>query len=216
MNLIRLPDGLDPVVAAGLGCRFATAYHGLRAQAGLQSGETVAVFGCGGVGLSAVMIAKAAGARVVAVDPSRRSLDRACQLGADVAISAADPAAEVLAATGGGAEVSVDAYGSAMTAAAAIRSLARRGRHIQLGLMLGENATAGMPWAEVVSRELRVIGGHGMPATEYPQMLAEIASGQLAPALLIERVIGFEELPRALAALDNPSANAGLVVARVG
>jgi alcohol dehydrogenase len=172
----------------------------------------VAVFGCGGVGLSAVLVARAAGARVVAVDPSPRSRQRALDLGAELALDAPGAAAAVTAATGG-AHVSVDAYGSAATAAAAVASLRRRGRHVQLGLMLGADAGAGLPWELVIARELTVVGGHGMPAVEYPAMLRAIAEGSLQPELLIERVIGFDDLPAALAALDDPMATAGVVVA---
>jgi alcohol dehydrogenase len=211
-NLVRLPDSLPAESAAALGCRFATAYHGLLARAALRAGEWVAVFGCGGVGLSAVLVARAAGARVVAVDPSPRSRQRALDLGAELALVAPGGAAAVTAATGG-AHVSVDAYGSAATAAAAVASLRRRGRHVQLGLMLGADAGAGLPWELVIARELTVVGGHGMPAVEYPAMLRAIAEGSLQPELLIERVIGFDDLPAALAALDDPMATAGVVVA---
>ena len=214
-NLVRLPQGLSAESAAALGCRFATAYHGLLARAALQPGEWVAVFGCGGVGLSAVLVARAAGARVVAVDPSPRSRQRALDLGAEAAFDGSRAAAAVVATTGG-AHVAVDAYGSAATAAAAVASLRRRGRHLQLGLMLGPDATAGLPWDLVIARELTVLGGHGMPAAEYPAMLRAIADGSLHPELLIERVIGFDDLPAALAALDDPMAAAGVVVATLG
>ena len=81
-NLVRLPDGLDPVVAASLGCRFATAYRAVTARGRVGAGDWVAVFGCGGVGLSAVQVAIALGARVVAVDVSEVARRRAADLGA--------------------------------------------------------------------------------------------------------------------------------------
>jgi Alcohol dehydrogenase GroES-like domain len=67
-NVVTLPDGLPFDVAASLGCRFATAYRGIIDVAGVGSGDTVAIFGCGGVGLAAVMIARSRGARVIGVD----------------------------------------------------------------------------------------------------------------------------------------------------
>ena len=72
VNLVALPDGLDAAAAASLGCRFATAWRAVLQVGRVQAGEWVAVHGCGGVGLSAIMIAVAAGARVVAVDVAPR------------------------------------------------------------------------------------------------------------------------------------------------
>lgn len=212
-NLVRLPDSLGFVTAAALGCRFATAYHALTAQAAVLPGEWVVVFGCGGVGLSAVMIARCLGARVVAVDPSAAALERAGDLGAGLLVDAEDPVPTILAATAGGAHVSMDALGSAPSALAAVRCLRRRGRHLQVGLMLGSDSRAPLPWDLVVARELRVLGSHGMAAADYPPMLDLITAGGLQPERLIGRIIGFEQLGEALRAMDRPTATPGIVVA---
>ncbi|MCA0294182.1 MAG: zinc-dependent alcohol dehydrogenase family protein [Actinobacteria bacterium] len=214
-NLVRLPDEVDFVTAASLGCRFATAYHALTAQAWLAAGEWLVVLGCGGVGLSAVMIAAALGARVVAVDPSPSARARALELGAELALADADPDALVEATTGG-AHVSLDAFGSAATAAAGVRSLRRRGRHVQVGLMLGDHADAPLPWGPVVARELAVLGSHGMAAADYPGLLAMIASGRLDPRALVGRTVPLAQAGAELMALDAPvPAAAGMVVAVV-
>ncbi|HEY3337881.1 MAG TPA: alcohol dehydrogenase catalytic domain-containing protein [Propionicimonas sp.] len=213
-NLVRLPDDVDFVTAASLGCRFATAYHALTAQGRLQAGEWLAVLGCGGVGLSAVMVGVALGARVVAVDPSAAARQRASELGATVVLDDADG---IAAATGGGAHVSIDALGSAATATASILGLRRRGRHVQVGLMLAAHAAAALPWGAVVSRELEVIGSHGMAAADYPGLLAMISAGRLAPGALVGRTVGLEQAGSELAAMDAPVPSAaGLVVAVVG
>lgn len=210
-NLVRLPDDVDFVTAASLGCRFATAYHALTAQGRLQEGEWLAVLGCGGVGLSAVMVGVALGARVVAVDPSPSARRRATELGAQVVLGDADG---IVAATGGGAHVSVDALGSAGTATASILGLRRRGRHVQVGLMLADNASAALPWGAVVSRELEVVGSHGMAAVDYPGLLAMISAGRLAPGTLVGRTVGLEQAGDELMAMDSPVPSAaGLVVA---
>lgn len=210
-NLVRLPDDVDFVTAASLGCRFATAYHALTAQGRLQEGEWLAVLGCGGVGLSAVMVGVALGARVVAVDPSPSARRRATELGAQVVLGNADG---IVAATGGGAHVSVDALGSAGTATASILGLRRRGRHVQVGLMLADNASAALPWGAVVSRELEVVGSHGMAAVDYPGLLAMISAGRLAPGTLVGRTVGLEQAGDELMAMDSPVPSAaGLVVA---
>jgi alcohol dehydrogenase len=230
LNLVALPDGIDFVAAAALGCRFATAYRAVAVQGRVSAGEWVAVYGCGGVGLSAVMIAVALGARVVAVDPSPAARQRAAELGAEataevVGMGSHSKGAEVVGLgaqskaslediTGGGVHVAIDAVGSAGTAEAAVRGLRRRGRHVQVGLMLGDDARAPLPWDLVVARELEVAGSHGMAAADYPPMLAMVTDGRLRPDLLVGAVIPLERAGAALMAMDDPVARtAGITVA---
>ncbi len=207
-NLVRLPDAIGFVDAAALGCRFATAYRALTVHARLQPGQWLAVHGCGGVGLSAVAIGAALGARVVAVDVSADALERASQLGADATVRSADPVAAVREATGGGAHASVDALGSPATAAASVRSLRRRGRHVQVGLLLDPAGTA-LPMDLVVAHELELYGSHGLAAADYPPMLALVASGAVRLSDLVGAVIGLDEAPAALMAMDRLSGGAG-------
>jgi alcohol dehydrogenase len=187
VNLVPLPDHLGFAEAASLGCRFMTAYAGLVHHAALRPGETLAVYGCGGVGLSCVLIAAAIGARVVAVDVAAEKLALARELGAAVAIDARheDPVAAIRAASEGGAHVSVDALGSGDTARGSLASLRRRGRHLQLGLLLGDQASPAIPLQFVVRRELRVHGSHGMQAWRYGEMFAFIAARRLPLARMI-------------------------------
>jgi len=151
---------------------------------------------------------------VSAVEPAPAARRRATELGAGHVLAAADP--DIIGElSGGGVQVSLDALGSAATAAAGVRSLRRRGRHIQVGLMLDANADAGLPWGPVVARELQVLGSHGMAATDYPQLLELIADGRLNPSVLVGKVVGLEQAGLELAAMDAPAQTAGLVVARV-
>ncbi|GAB3683773.1 zinc-dependent alcohol dehydrogenase family protein [Angustibacter aerolatus] len=214
-NLVGLPDGLDDVTAAALGCRFATAFRALTAHGGLRAGQWLAVHGCGGAGLSAVMIGVALGARVVAVDVSPVALDAAHRLGADALVDASSgtPVAEaVRELTGGGAHVSLDCAGHPDVAVASVRGLRRRGRHVQVGLLLGARSTPPLPMDLVVAHELSVHGSHGMAAHEYPAMLAMVADGRLDPARLVGSVVPLGEAGAALAALDDAPAHAGLTV----
>jgi alcohol dehydrogenase len=216
VNLVRLPEGMAFATAASLGCRFATAFRAVAAQGRTRPGEWVAVHGCGGVGLSAVMIAAAMGARVVAVDVSPGALDLAARFGAAACLRAepqADPAsgtaARVRELTGGGAHVSLDALGSPVTCAASIESLRRRGRHVQVGLLPGG---ASLPMGRVIAHELEVRGSHGMAAHAYPPMLEMITSGSLRPDLLVTRTIGLGEVPSALKALSGAVGAAGITM----
>jgi D-arabinose 1-dehydrogenase-like Zn-dependent alcohol dehydrogenase len=215
-NLVALPAGVDFVTAACLGCRFATAFRALTAHGRVRGGEWLAVHGCGGLGLSAVLIGVALGARVVAVDVVPAALERARELGAEAGVEASgglDPAAVIGEVTGGGAHVSVDALGSAVTAANSVRSLRRRGRHVQVGLLLG--GPTPLPMDVVIARELEIYGSHGMAARDYPPMMEMVADGTLRPGLLVGSVIGLEGVGRALAAMDGHSAVAGMTVVRL-
>ena len=206
-NLIALPDAISFSTAAALGCRFATAFRGLTARAQVQPQEWVAIFGCGGVGQSAIMIAKALGARVIAIDISPVALAKAIQLGADITInsSTSDALAQIRAATGDGADISIDALGSQTTSTQSILALRRRGRHLQLGLLLTPDGLTPEPMARVIAYELDILGSHGMAAADYPQMLAMVASGALRPELLVERTVDLADGISALKAMGEPA-----------
>ncbi|WP_221352795.1 zinc-dependent alcohol dehydrogenase family protein [Streptomyces beigongshangae] len=211
VNLVAVPDELSFATAAALGCRFATAFRAVVAQGRVAPGEWVAVHGCGGVGLSAVMIAAAAGARVVAVDLSPRALDLARRFGAAHRVDASrtgDTAAAVRDLTGGGAHLSLDALGSPATCAASVAGLRRRGRHVQVGLLPEDPV---VPMARVIALELELLGSHGMPAHAYPPMLESVRAGLLRPDLLVTSTIPLAAAPAALAAMGT-APGAGVTV----
>lgn len=212
-NLVELPELVDFVSAAALGCRYATAFHALTAQGRLAAGEWLLVVGCGGVGLSAIQLGHALGARVIAVDPGAAARRRATELGAELVLERIDQE-RIEATTSGGPQLSLDAVGSAATAAGAVTALRRRGRHLQVGLMLAENATAPLPWGAVVAKELAVFGCHGMAAAEYPALLALIASGAVDPGQLVGRTVDLRDAGAELMAMNTATSNTGgLVVA---
>lgn len=206
VNLVAVADELSFGTAASLGCRFATAFRAVVAQGRVAPGEWVAVYGCGGVGLSAVMIAAAAGARVVAVDLSPRALELAREFGAAECVEVArdarpeETAEAVRELTGGGAHLSLDALGSPATCAASVGSLRRRGRHVQVGL-LPQDPT--LPMSRVIGLELELLGSHGMPAHAYPPMLESVRAGVLRPDLLVTSTIPLGAAPAALAAMGT-------------
>jgi D-arabinose 1-dehydrogenase-like Zn-dependent alcohol dehydrogenase len=214
-NLVALPEAVSFVTGACLGCRFATAFRAVTTHGRLTAGSWLAVHGCGGVGLSAVMIAAALGGRVIAVDIAAAALDLAVDLGAELVIDAsldADPAATITAVTGGGAQISIDALGSAATAMNSVRCLRRRGRHVQVGLLTGAESRPPIPMDLVISAELEIYGSHGMPARDYPAMLALVADQTLRPERLVGRQISLDQAPAALAEMDRQAATAGMTV----
>jgi D-arabinose 1-dehydrogenase-like Zn-dependent alcohol dehydrogenase len=204
-NLVRLPEQVDFPTAAALGCRFATAYRALAGRARLTDGEWVAVVGAGGVGLSAVLIARALGGRVVAVDRNPEALASAAALGAEHTLRTGevDVPAAVAELTGGGAHVAVDAVGSEQTCADAILALRRRGRHVQVGLLPPVGGHPRVPMARVIAWELDLLGSHGMAAADYPAMLALVERGVLAPQRLVERTIGLADAAALLPGFDR-------------
>ncbi len=206
LNLVRLPDALGFATAASLGCRFVTSFRAVVDQGKTSAGQWVAVHGCGGVGLSAIMIANAIGANVVAVDISDRALELAKSLGA-VAIVNASRVANVVEAvkeiTQGGAHVSLDALGHPTTCFNSISNLRRRGKHVQVGLMLGEHTTPQVPMSKVIAYELEILGSHGMQAHRYGAMLDMVRTGKLQPERLIGKEISLGESVDALMNMDR-------------
>nr|WP_287837459.1 zinc-dependent alcohol dehydrogenase family protein [Halomonas sp.] len=206
VNLVALPDTLAFDTAASLGCRFVTSFRAVVDQGRVSAGQWVAVHGCGGVGLSAIMIASAAGANVVAVDISEQALALARQLGAVATVNAnqvADVVEAVVEITQGGAHVSLDALGHPTTCFNSISNLRKRGKHVQVGLMLADHSTPAVPMSKVIANELEILGSHGMQAHRYGAMLAMIQSGKLAPEKLIGRRITLEESVQALINMDK-------------
>jgi alcohol dehydrogenase len=169
----------------------------------VRAGDWLAVHGCGGVGLSAVMLGRALGARVIGIDVSQAAMSLARELGAEAMIDAGaqDPAEAVRELTSGGAHVSIDALGRAATAAASVRGLRRRGVHVQVGLLVGDEREPPMPMADLIGRELEIVGVHGMAVRRYPALLRLVESGAVDPGRLIRRRIRLEDAPEALAAM---------------
>jgi alcohol dehydrogenase len=194
-NLVRLPDEIDFVTAASLGCRFATSYRAVVDQGQIQPDQWVAVYGCGGVGLSAVMIAAAFGARVIAVDISNEKLQFASSIGADTVINSiyGNPVDAILDITEGGAHISIDALGHPEILIDSISSLRKRGKHIQIGIMESGQHQTQIPIDKIIGRELEIIGSHGMQTHRYPEMLEMIGKGKLEPQKLIGKSISLED-----------------------
>lgn len=185
-NLITMPTTVDAATAALLGCRIGTAHRAVVHQARVAAGEWVVVHGAGGVGLAALLISKAYGAQVIVVEPDAATGAFASELGADVVVQ---PEGEVLLEnvivdlTSGGAHVSIDAVGARGVMRTSLRSLRRRGRHVQVGLLTHDPES--VPLALLHSREIEILGSHGMPAHGYQQLLSEIERGAWDPSPLV-------------------------------
>ncbi len=205
-NLVRLPDGMGFEAAAGLGCRFATAFRAVVDQGAVGETTTLAVWGCGGLGLSAVMIGASLGATVIAIDINADALNLASTLGATHFVNAAtskEPYKAVRDISGGGCDVSIDALGSTQTALDSIRSLRTRGRHVQVGLMIGDDVAPPIPMWRLHALEIELYGSHGMQAHRYPDMLAMVADGRLKPERLVTSHLSLSEGAQLLMAMND-------------
>lgn len=205
-NIVRLPEAVGFDAAASLGCRFATSFRAVVDQGRTLAGEWLAVHGCGGVGLSAIAIGKALGARVIAIDVQEDKLSLARQLGAEVTLDATNGdvvVRSIIDVTDGGAHVSIDALGSWITCRNSISCLRRRGRHVQVGLMLGDQANPPLPVDRIIAYELELRGSHGMQAHRYAAMLGMILAGRVSPGDLISHRISLSEAPAALMQLPH-------------
>jgi alcohol dehydrogenase len=205
-NLVTVPESMSMATAASLGCRFATSFRGVVRQGQVSAGQWVAVHGCGGVGLAAIMIAKAIGANVIAVDINEAALVKASEIGADITINASTNEGVVETIrdmTAGGVHVSLDALGNRTTCYNSIANLRKRGKHVQIGLMAGDHSNPPIPMGQVIGNELEIYGSHGMQAHDYPAMMQMISSGTLHPEQLITRTITLDEAPQALMKMDE-------------
>lgn len=206
-NLAALPEGMEPALAAALGCRVTTAWAALTGRAALAPGEWLAVWGGGGVGLAALLLGRALGARVVVADVVPEKLAYARELGADAVIDATAPDAlgRLHEVTGGGAHVAIEALGLPETTANAMRSLRKLGRMVQIGMPAGAHVNMTLPWDVLYSGQLAIYGTRGMPGWRYPSLFGLIEGGHVDLNPLITRRIALSGAGAELAAFDRPA-----------
>jgi alcohol dehydrogenase len=211
-----LPDQIDFVEAASLGCRFITSFRAVVFQGRVQPGEWVAIHGCGGIGLAAIMIANALGAKVIGVDINPETLILAKAVGAVATINATDedPVEAIQEISKGGVQVSIDALGSSETCRNSVMSLRKRGRHIQVGVMAAESKETALPMGWVMFNELELLGSHGMQAHAYGPMLEMIVAGKLQPAKLISHTVTLDEAPEVLESMGSYPPSGVVVIDR--
>lgn len=213
-NLVHLPETMSPALAAGLGCRVTTAWHALTDRAQVRAGEWVAIHGTGGIGLSALLLAKMLGARVIVVDIVSEKLDHALTCGADAAVNAAttDAAAAIRDLTGGGAQVSLEALGGEATTNASVECLATLGRHVQVGMPAGQNGYMQVNMRAIYSKQLAFFGTRGMPSWKYPSLLGMIGRGEVDISPMLARQISLSGASDELRAMGGPTSPGTAVI----
>ena len=207
MNLVSLPDSLDAVSAAGMGCRVTTAWRALTDRADLKPGEWLVIHGAGGIGLSATMIGAALGARVLAVDISDGALALARKMGATATLNVSgldDPGDAIRDLTSGGGDVSVDGLGTSTTFENSLRSLRKLGRHVQIGMPVGQHEVVPLPLLDLVyARQLTLHGTRGLGAAGFRPLLDMIDGGRLDPSRLVTRTVPLSQAGVVLREMDG-------------
>lgn len=204
-NLVRLPDEVDSVTAAAIGCRYMTGYHGV-IRSNIKPGEWLVVHGTGGVGLSAIQVANAVGAQVIAVDVDDNKLEMARKEGAVATVNARNEKVvkAIREITHGGAHASLEALGIQETIFNSVRCLRKGGRHVQMGLTTqNEAGLASLPIDAITSMELEIVGSIGNPLTGYDGLIALIAQGKLNPRSLVSREVALDDVTDVLNDMTN-------------
>lgn len=221
LNCIPLPEQVDELSAAALGCRYMTAWRAVRARGGVRGGEVAVVLGCGGVGMAAVEISASLGGRVIAVDVDPGKLARARELGAADTVDAQAQKPEEIAkavkklAGGGGADLAIDALGSYATMLGGLLSLRKGGRLAQVGLTSqAEKGAVAVPVDILVNKELSIVGSLGNPHSAYGELLGMVAAGRLKPKALVSREVSLEDVEGVLHDMDAFKTTGYVVITR--
>ncbi len=205
-NAIPLPDNVSFEAGAAMGCRFMTSYRGVADRGEVKGGDWVVVNGCGGIGLSAIQVAAALGAQVIAVDLDETKLARARAEGAVETIDArdGDVGQRVKDITKGGADVSIDALGIKATMLNSIHSLRKGGIHVQIGVTsAAESGEVALPVDLITASEIEFRGSIGNPHHQYRPMLNMVASGKLHPQSIVGERISLNDVPRVMESMGT-------------
>ncbi|MGB0785691.1 MAG: alcohol dehydrogenase catalytic domain-containing protein [Alphaproteobacteria bacterium] len=207
-NLIKMPEELEFTTAAALGCRYMTSWGAITERTKVQPGELVVVAGAGGIGLSAIQIAVAHGAEVVAIDIRDDALELAIKVGAAHTINAlqlSGSLAEAVKDTAGrSANVSVDALGMPQTCGPVIETLGVRGRHAQIGMTTSESAGhLQVPIDHVIAKEISICGVKGMPTQNFLGLLAMVTQGKVKPEILVTKELALDRVTQEFEAMSR-------------
>jgi 2-desacetyl-2-hydroxyethyl bacteriochlorophyllide A dehydrogenase len=209
-RLLVVPPGIDPVHAAPLTCALGTAYRAVVTRGEVRAGQRVAVIGLGGVGIHALQVAVAAGARAVGVDRAARTLEHAAGMGLDVIdAGSGELDALLLDRTAGlGFDVVVDTVGHETTMADAIELVRPGGRVVAVGYAVG--APFVLPSPHLVLSEISVVGSRYGRRDDIEHAIRLVAEGRVE--VVVDRVVAMEEAEAAFSALEAGEAVGRLVI----
>jgi D-arabinose 1-dehydrogenase-like Zn-dependent alcohol dehydrogenase len=205
LNVVVVPASIGSLDSFAMSCRYMAAFGAVTRQGRVAADQSVVVVGAGGgMGLSAVQVAAAVDARVIAVDIDQRKLDRAAELGAAEGVLATDALAAIPDLTGGGADVAIDCVSRPETLQTALLSLRPRGRLVHTAYTTQPDNGALPVLTDVLGvRELELVGsGAGMPHSEFPELVRLVEEGVLKPSAILTQQIALDETTPVFEALD--------------
>ncbi|MFQ5918009.1 MAG: zinc-binding dehydrogenase [Candidatus Binatia bacterium] len=208
-SLIRLPVEIPFEQGAIVPDAVATPFHAITARGGLQAGETVAIFGCGGLGIHGIRIAKLCGAsKIIAVDVSEGALERAREAGADYTVNAGSesPARKIRSLTNGrGVDLSLEFVGLQTTIDQSVKSLQMGGKAVIVGI--GPQKIETLPPSVFVYGEYQLIGSFGSNIADVEKVIRLVASGRLDLSRSITAKLPLEEINTGLERLQKKIGN---------
>ncbi len=208
-NLVRIPENVSFTEAAIMTDAVATPFHAVTNRGRVKAGETVAIFGCGGLGMNAIQICKLVGAAtIIAVDISDAALERALKMGADITVKAGAGKAykEIKSATGGyGVDVAFEFIGVNAAIDQAVRSLRRGGRAVISGI--GPEPINVSPPFFFVYNDLSLIGAFGSDIADLESLMRIAAAGKLDLRESISSVIALKEVNQGISDLEQKVGN---------
>ena len=178
-ELVPVPDELPLDKACVIADAISTPYHAVKNRGRVRPGDTVAVVGCGGVGLNVVQCARIAGGRVIAIDVSKERLALAGELGAEVTLDPSEydrPDKEIRKLTDGGVDVAFEAIGKPETIELGFSLIRKGGRLCVIGY---SGAPVSLSAARLMYYELELVGSLGCGGGQYPEILSLVESGRL-------------------------------------
>lgn len=196
----HLPDDLPIQESSIIADAISTPYHAVKNRAQVKPGDSVVVFGCGGVGINVVQTAAAAGGSVIAVDIVDSKLEVAKKLGAQNTINARDMEDKALLKlirnlTGGGADISIEAIGNPKTIVLGANSVKPGGCHCQVGYT---HHDVPINAARLMFREIEIKGSLGCRPVDYPKIIEMVRTGKIQLEPVVTHKFKLEEINDAL------------------
>jgi 6-hydroxycyclohex-1-ene-1-carbonyl-CoA dehydrogenase len=211
-DLLRIPPEVSLQDASIIADALSTPFHAVRYRGEVRPGDTVAVFGCGGVGLNVIQFSRLAGAHVFAVDLNPRKLDMAIKMGADVVIDGSQveqPDRQIRKESGGGVDVAFEVVGAPAAFKSAINSLRTGGRLVQVGYAYAE---AAFPAGKVMFREIEIRGSLGCRPADYPLIIELVRTNKIDLGSLISHRFPLEEIGHAFELLNKGESIRSLII----
>lgn len=195
----HLPEDLPLEESSIIADAISTPYHAVKNRAQVRPGDSVVVFGCGGVGINVVQMAAAAGGSVIAVDIVDKKLDIAKKLGALHTINASDKEGkalikEIRTLTGGGADIAIEAIGNPKTIELASSAVKAGGCHCQVGYT---QHNVSLNAGRLMFREIEIKGSLGCRPVDYPKIIEMVRTGKIQLKPVVTHKFKLEEIDQA-------------------